>query len=187
MKYISLLLLLINTCVMAGDYYYESHIDTYDPVTGLYYKAVEEVPTDKGFLSSKSSQNNAINIYIFNPIDQTSTLLFKTGQKDGIPIFLFETGFKDGVIEFNGTTYNKTIALNNFHIEKRVPKNKLLIGLRSADSKETILYVSDKKGSGLKKLVTVPFAADWHIDVKNSKIRVVHQTGKAVRIESYEW
>lgn len=187
MKYLSMFLLLISTCVMAGDYYYESRIDTYDPVTGLYYKAVEEVSTDKGFLSSKSSQNNVININIFNPIDGTSTLLFKTAQKNGIPIVLFETGFKDGVIEFNGTANNRTIALNNFRIYKREPKNKLLVGLRNADLKETILYISDKKGSGLKKLVTVPNAADWHIDVKNSKLRVVHQTGKEIRIESYEW
>ena len=184
MKFLSIFLLLLSAPVFAGDYY-EPRIDTYDPASGLYYKAVQEHSADGGFLSSKSSRNTVININIFDPANRASTLLFKEPKKEGISIVIFETGFKGGEIEFNATHSN--LVLNNTRISKREPKNKLLIGIRSADLKETTLFVSDKRGTGLKKLVSVPAAADWHIDVKNSKLRVVHQNGKVVRIESHEW
>lgn len=184
MNYFLLFLLLLSTPAFAGGYY-EPQIDTYDPASGLYYKAVQDHTTEGGFLSSKSSRNTVTNINIFDPANGASTLLFKAPKKEGIPIVIFETGFKNGEIEFNATHSN--LVMNNNRISKREPKNKLLIGIRSADSKETTLFVSDKRGTGLKKLVSVPATADWHIDVKNSKLRVVHQTGKGVRIESYEW
>lgn len=184
MKYVAMFFFLICSPVFAGDYY-DPYVNTYDPASGLYYKAVLNNAPDGGFLSSKSSHSTAVNINIFDPVSGKSTLLFNEPKKEGIPIVLFETGYKDGSIEFNATPSG--LALNNTHVSKREAKNKLLVGVRSADSKETVLYVSDKRGSGLKKLVSVPVSADWHIDVKNSKLRVVHQTGKAVRIESYEW
>lgn len=184
MNYFLLFLLLLSTPAFAGGYY-EPHIDTYDPASGLYYKAVHDHTTEGGFLSSKSSRNTITNINIFDPANGTSTILFKAPKKEGISIVIFETGFKNSEIEFNATHSN--LVMNNSRISKREPKNKLLIGIRSADSKETTLFVSDKRGAGLKKLASVPATADWHIDVKNSKLRVVHQTGKGVRIESYEW
>lgn len=186
MKYLSVFLFfLISTSVFAGDYY-EFRIDTYDPVTGLYYKAVEETPGEGGFLSSKTSRNVIVNIAIFDPTKETTALLFNAPQKGGISIVLFETGFKEGRIEFNGSTYS-ALVLNNTNVAKRDTRDKLLVGVRSNESKETILFVSDKRGGHLKKLVAIPFTADWHIDVKNSKLRVVHQTGKEIRIENYTW
>lgn len=184
MNYLLLFLLLFSAPAFAGDYY-EPQIDTYDPASGLYYKSVLDHTSNGGFLSSTSSRNMVTNINIFDPTTGTSTLLFKTPKKEGIPLVIFETGFKGGQVEFNAAHSN--LVMNNSRISKREPKNKLLIGVRSTDAKETTLFVSDKRGAGLKKLVSVPSTADWHIDVKNSKLRVVHQTGKAVRIDSYEW
>lgn len=185
MKYLfGLLLFLVSTSVFAGDYY-EPRINTYDPVTGLYYKAVENASGKGGFLSSSNS-HSVVNIAVYDPVKETYTLLFKESQKNSISIVLFETGFKDGSIEFNGTT-NSSLILNNTRVAKREPKDKLLIGVQNNDDKKTVIYVSDKRGNHLKKLATVPFAADWHIDVKNSKLRVVHQTGKGIRVENYTW
>jgi hypothetical protein len=186
LKYLSgLLVFLVSASVFAGDYYYEPNINTYDPVTGLYYTAVEGASTKGGFLSSTASRS-VVNIAIYDPAKETYTLLFKESQKDSISIVLFETGFKDGSIEFNGET-SSALVLNNIRVAKREPRDKLLVGVQNIELKQTDLYVSDKKGNHLKKLVTIPFAADWHIDVKNSKLRVVHQTGKGIRIENYTW
>lgn len=185
MKYLTgLLLSLICTSVFAGDYY-EPRINTYDLVTGLYYKSVEASPGKGGFLSS-SSRSAVVNIAVYDPTKETYTMLFKGPQKEGISVVLFETGFKDGSIKYNGET-NSALILNNTHVAKREPKDKLLVGVQNNDLKTTDLFISDKRGNSLKKLVTVPFAADWHIDVKNSKLRVVHQTGKGIRVENYTW
>jgi len=186
MRHLSIFLfIIISTTVFAGDYY-EPNIDTYDPATGLYYKAVEESPEEGNFLSSKASHNIVLNIAIFDPAKGTYNLLFKEPQKSGISIVLFETGFKEGSIEFNGSTYSR-LVLNNTQVAKRNLRDKLLVGVRNKELKSIILFVSDKKGGNLTKLAVIPYTADWHIDVKNSKLRVVHQTGKSIRIESFEW
>jgi hypothetical protein len=112
--------------------------------------------------------------------------LFKDSQKGGISVVVFETGFKEGRVEFSESAY-PFLVLNNTRVPKREPKDKLLVGVRGKEAKETILFVSDKRGNNLKKLVAIPSSADWHLDIKNSKIRVVHQTEKGIRIESYEW
>lgn len=185
MKIIMWFLLLIGMSAHASNYY-EPYIDTYDPISGLYYKAVEENTEGGGFLSSKMASNAVVNINIFDPASGSSTLLFREPQREGITIVLFETGLKDGAVEFSGRSA-PSLVLNNTRVEKRAPKDKLLVGVRSKDAKETILFVSDKRGGNLKKLVAVPAAASWHIDARNSRLRVVHQTGNGVRIESLEW
>ena len=168
-----------------ADSYYEMRIDRYDPISGLYYKAVEMDTEEHGFMS-KSSSNEIINLNIFDPSTGISTLLFKEPQQDGIAVVLFETGFKDGSVEFNGSSSSGHL-LNNAMLQKREPKNRLLVGVRNKKNKELVLFVSNKQGSGLSKLVTIPRTADWHIDAKNSKLRVVHQLGQGLKIESYDW
>ncbi len=185
MKYLLSILFLICTGAIAGDYH-DSRVDTYDPASGLYYKSVYFQAKEKSFLSS-STQRSTININIFDPVSGTSTLLFKDAQKVGISVVLVESGFKDGTVQFNGGSYSSVPAMNNAQIEKREPRNKLLVGVPNNEANELTLFVSDKKGVGLKKLVTLPAKADWHIDVKNSKLRVVNQTGTGIQIDSYEW
>lgn len=186
MKYaISIFLFAFVLSVRANDYY-EPRINEYDPSSGLYFKAVVDSVEERGFLSSKESSNNVVNVNIFDPATGQSVLLFKDAQKDGISVIAFEAGFKDGSIEFNGSTY-ESIALNNSHIKQRNVKDQLLVGVRNNAAKETVLLVSDKRGHSLKKIASVPFGASWHIDVKNSKLRVIRQIGNAIKIESYEW
>jgi len=185
MKFIlGLLMLLIGTSAVAGDYY-DPRINTYDPVTGMYFKAILENP-ERGFLTSKTYSNNVVNVAIYDPAKDMSTLLFKEPQKDGISLVLFETGFKDGSIEFNGSS-NSSVVMNNTHIPKRDPKDKLLVSVHREEPKETVILVADKKGTGLKKITAVPQTADWHLDVKNSKLRIVRQTITGIQVESFEW
>ena len=181
---LGLLILVVCTSAYAGDYY-DPRVNTYDPVTGLYYKAIAENP-EKGFLSSKTSSNNVVNVAIYDPAKDTSLLLFKEPQKDGISLVLFETGFKDGTIEFNGSS-SSSILMNNTRVPKREPKDKLLVCVHQNEAKETLIYVAEKKGTGLKKVTSVPWSADWHLDVKNAKLRVVRQATTGIQVESYEW
>jgi hypothetical protein len=165
--------------------YYDGRINTYDPSTGLYYRAIEKIAEDRGLLS-KTERNEAINVNIFDPATSVSTLLFKEPQPDGIAIVLFETGFKESSIDFNGGDFAPHI-LNNAAILKRAPKDRLLVGVRNKQKKEFILYIASKRGAGLTRLVAFPETAEWHIDVRNSKLRIIQQTGQALKIESYDW
>jgi hypothetical protein len=180
---LGLLVLLVSTPAVADDYY-EPRINTYDSVTGLYYKAIVENP-ERGFLSSKIYKP-PVNVAIYDPSKDSSVLLLKEPQKDGISLVLFETGFKDGIIEFNGPS-SSSIVMNNTRVQKREPKDKILVCVHTDESKETVIFVADKKGSGLRKVTTVPQAAEWHLDVRNSKLRVVRQTVTGIQVESFEW
>jgi len=62
----------------AGDFgYYSYRIDTYDPVTGLYYASVENAADGrKSFLSS--SNNLIVNVNIFDPATNSSTPCLKS-------------------------------------------------------------------------------------------------------------
>lgn len=182
---LTFILLVVSGPLLAGGYY-NGGIDAYDPISGIYYRGVHKAPDNRGFLSSKAPGNLVVNINLFDPATGTSTLLFKEPQKDDITVVLFETGFKDGSIEFNGEI-PRNYVLNNRAVPKREPKDKLLIGVSNNDTHEVTLLTSNKRGHDLRKLVTVPRLADWHIDVKNAKVRVVHKTSAALRLESFEW
>ncbi len=187
MKYLSILAIFImSTSAFAGDAR-PVDIEKYDSITGLYYKGVITAIEGKGRLSSTRSA--CTNLAIFDPVKETTTLLFKEQQNNGISFIIFEDGYKESSITFNGAHYSANYIQNNTHVAKREPKNKLLVGVNryASDNYELMLFVSDKRGGQLKHLVTMPAFANWHIDVRNSKIRVVHQTGKGIRVESYDW
>lgn len=186
MKHLLTFILLVVSGPLVAGGYYNGGIDAYDPISGMYYKGVHKAPDNRGFLSSKAPGNLVVNINLFDPATGVSTLLFKEPQKDDITIVLLETGFKDGSIEFNGEI-PRNYVLNNRAVPKREPKDKLLVGVWNSDTQEIKLWISSKKGRDLRMLVSVPRLADWHIDVKNSKVRVVHKTGGALRLDSFEW
>ena len=179
------ILVVFSPIVFAGDYYNPGQIDTYDQSTGLYFKAVERVRDERGFMSSKAAGPATININVFDPATGKSRLLFKDPVGGMITAVLFEVGFKDGSIEFSGQ--ESAYVKNNRSVALRDLKGKILIAVRGLENNETILLVADKRIGNPVRVATVPAAADWHIDVKNSKIRVVHQTGQGVQLESYEW
>lgn len=181
-----LALSLLLVVVPAGaDYYGFDRIDTYDPVTGLYYRAVV-TEDDRGFTLDSKGGSQAVNIAVFDPSNGAVSLLFKERVPGAVQVVVFEAGFKDGAMVFSGGEHAPYIK-NNHGISKREPKAKLLAAVRDKDNKSTILYVADKTGANLKQIAVVPSNADWHLDVKNSKLRVVRQTGNTVKLDSYEW
>lgn len=181
-----LLPIFVSSHVHAGDYYRPERIDTYDPASGLYFKAVEKSGgEDRGFLGSKQSGTVTLNIAVFDPSTSKSRLLFQTPPVGVIAAVVFETGYKDGSITFtNDVAYR---VKNNENVAKREPRSKVLVAVTSEDRKESILLVTEKRAGILVPLTAVPQSADWHIDVKNSKLRVVRQTGKGIQVESFDW
>jgi len=181
-RFLALSFFIFSSVVNAGDYY-TNQVDTYDPATGLYYKAVLN-REDRGFMS-KGSSDAVVNIAISNPATKSVALLFKEPLQGSITSVVFETGYKDGGIEFYGA--NSPYVKNNLGIPNRSPRNRLLVAVRDVKKEETALFVSEKDGNNLKKLIVFPERDNWHIDVRNSKLRVVHQLGNTIEIESIEW
>lgn len=186
MKYVHGILLLVACPTLWAGGYYHNSIDVYDAASGLYYRSIEKRTEDRGFLGSSGDRVEITNINIYDPVTDTSKLLFKSLPEGTISFVLFESGYRDGQIEF-GEESSTTFVRNNTAIKKRTPKDLLLIGVSQSKPDQTALYVSDKHGANMKKLVSVPDVDDWHIDVKNSKLRVVHQTGQGLKIDNYEW
>jgi hypothetical protein len=186
MRLLLLLSIFVSSNLFAGDYYRAERIDTYDPATGLYFKAVEKPGSgERGFLGSKQSNPATLNIAVFDPSTNKSRLLFQEPPVGAIGPVMFETGYKDGTITF--TKEANYHVKNNENVTKREPKSKVLVVVTVEDRKESVLLVAEKKTGTLAPLTTVPQTADWHIDVKNSKLRVVRQTGQGIQVESFDW
>lgn len=169
----------------AGDYYNGAGIDTYDPVSGLYYKTITTDTKKEGLLSSSSSQR-ITNINIFDPADGSSRALFSQNVTGRISIFCFESGFKDGAVLFNGDM-QPCAAKNNQSLAKREPKDKILAAVELTENKGIEIFTADKRGKNLRRIAIVPAGASWHIDVRNSKLRVVNQVGQQLKLENFDW
>ncbi len=176
---------LISLPAIAG-YYGNITVDVYDPTTGIYFKAVEAETGGSSSILSKGRQSNITNINIFDPSSGKSTLLLKPDKDREITVFIFESGYDEGSIQFNGETFG-SIAKNNKDVKERPPKDKIIFGVRDEPQKQLVLYTASKSGSDIRKLASVPFGANWHIDVRNSKLRVIRQTSESISVESYEW
>ena len=160
-------------------------IDIYDPVSGLYFKSIEEDIEDKGFMK-KASGSIVSNIAISDPTNDKFTMLFKDLEKRNISFMIFEIGFNANSIDFYESGHFSYIQNNN-SIKERSIKDKLLVGTKDQTKKVTMLWVSSKNGNNLNLLTSVPFDDTWHIDVKNLKLRVVSYRNSSFKIDSYEW
>jgi hypothetical protein len=178
---ITLLALLFSITAYAGGYYNPT-IDTYDPVTGLYFKSIDS-EEGSGFLSSKGK--SIVNLYIYDPATGTGKLLFPKSDNFQIVALSFETSVEDGEVKFH-SDYSAPIK-NNQNIEPRNPKSNMLILTRNTETKDETFYFANKNGSDLQKVKTISQSEDWHVDVKNSVIRVIKQIGSELKIESFKW
>lgn len=174
-----------SAAARAGDYYSGAGIDTYDPVSGLYYKSITTDTKKEGLLSSSSSQR-ITNINIFDPVDGSSRSLFSQNVMGRISMVCFESGFKDGSVLFNGDM-QPCAAKNNQSLTKREPKDKILAAVELPENKGIELFSADKRGKNLRRITSVPAGASWHIDVRNSKLRVVNQVGQQLKLEAFDW
>jgi hypothetical protein len=173
--------LLFSVSAIAGGYYNPT-IDTYDPVTGLYFKSIKS-EEESGILSSKG--NSIVNLFIYDPVTSTGKLLFPKSSNFQIVALCFEISIEDGQVEFH-SDYSAAIK-NNQNIHPRSPKESMLILTRNTETKAETFYFAKKDGSELKKVKTISQSDDWHVDVKNSVIRVIKQVGSELQIESFKW
>lgn len=176
-----ILTLILSIPAFAGGYY-DPSIDTYDPETGLYYKSVES-EKKSGFLSR--GNRVIVNLYIYDPESGEGKYLFPDKKNFQIVALSFETSVEDGKVKFR-SDFSSPIK-NNAGIAPRKPKSKMLILTRDVETKRETFYFAEKDGSKLVKGKTISPSDEWHVDVKNSVVRVVRQTGLEIAVESFQW
>lgn len=176
--------ILFSVPAFGGGIYF-LNIDEYDPVTGYFYKGVE-ISEKSGFL--KSGSNRTIDIYVYSPEEDKGTYIFNGENMDKIVTFLYETSFseKSGSIVFNLPDGSRPIK-NNTGIKKRDIRDKMLICTYNEETETYTLWISKKRGENLTRIKSISKRIEWHVDVRNSKIRFVSQAGKNIKIESAEW
>ena len=178
---ITVIALILSLPAFAGGYYNPS-IDSYDPVTGLYYKSIEG-EKKSGFLSSGNAA--MVNIYIYDPKSGEGKYLFPHKDNFQIVALTFEVFVEKGRVQFH-SDYSSPIKNNN-DIALRKPKSTMLILTHNTDTKRDTFYFAEKDGSKLMEGRTILPSDNWHVDVKNAVVRIVRQTGLEITIENFEW
>jgi len=77
--------------------------------------------------------------------------------------------------------------VNNYKLEKRAPKNKILFILKGGINDPREIWTCNKDGGKLAKIVDLLSNDSWHIDLKNEKIRIIKQAGSNTQIIEYDW
>lgn len=173
--------LIISVSAFAGGYYSPS-IDDYDPDTGLYYKSVSS-KEKSGFLSEHP--RSIVNLYIYDPTSDKGVYLFPEKKNFQIVSITFEKAVEGGSVDFfNQYSF---FVKNNHHIEPRKPKSSMLIVTQDIKTEEKTFYLAEKDGSTLTEIMTIAPSQSWHIDVKNSVVRVVTQSDLEITIENFKW
>jgi hypothetical protein len=125
--------------------------------------------------------------YIFNPSNGGTSRFFDTPPKGEITDILFETSLTDGQIDVISLGGGHRFKNNLRLAPDRIPRDKLLVGVKDEASGDTTLHVADKHGENQSVLTVVPAGADWHVDAANGKLRVVRQQDDGLTIESFDW
>ncbi len=160
-------------------------VDSYDPISGFYFKSITKEETEVSRFSKSSPKIIVPNIVIFDPLTDEIFTVFPLEKDVVVSKCLFEIKYnKESLsVEYNDSSFHK--IRNNAHIEKRALSNKLLISTLGDDN--CTLWKSDKDGKNLKEIITMLSKDSWHLDVKNSKIRVVSSTEGRLHIQSFTW
>jgi hypothetical protein len=182
MKHLITTTLVLFSFFAVGGGYYSPSIDQYDPVTGLYFKSVK-LEKESSFLSS--SDEAIVNIFIYDPSKDSGYYLFPENHEKQIVALSFETALKDGVVEFNNS-YSSPVK-NNTGIIDRQPKPTMLVVTRDSKKQTDTFFTANKITGNPKEIGKIHSKSNWHIDVKNSKIRVVRQVGNKIEMESLAW
>ena len=73
------------------------------------------------------------------------------------------------------------------HRCKSIDKNREKYRKTKAVTTATILWIADKSGKNLRKILTVDLRDNWHLDVKNSKTRIVKKDMNTFLITEADW
>jgi hypothetical protein len=185
---VSTILLILSIQGVAGmKYYNDDVINEYDRATGLYFNVIKKEVKEGGFISTGKLKYN-VDINIFDPKTGKSKTIFQDQKLRKIESMWFETHYDidKKMMLFNDSSRYQ-IVKNNHDIDKRRPKNKLLIAVYNLELKLNELWVSSKQGEDLKKIKSFNNDYSWHIDSKNSKIRFIKPIKNRLSIESIDW
>jgi hypothetical protein len=181
-KSIFLVFLLFSFNVNAGGYY-QSVNQGYDADTGLFFYPIKHKPESGGMFSSKSN-TRIKNILIFDPETEKKSYLFERNKIWNIQSFSFEESInKSNVVQFFGSSNR---ILNNQNSVERKIKDQLLVITSEKDSEQLTMWYASKKGKNLKEVYNFHKSVNWHVDLKNSKIRFITHN-KEVSFKSIEW
>ena len=161
---------------------FNNSIDKYDPISGYYFKSISKEVEASRF--SKSNDVKTTNIGVLDPQTNKITTIFPASEDLKIGQVIFEIGYDKtlSAIKFNDNSY---FIRNNNGIEKRKVNNSLLITTMNENS--YTLWKAEKNGTNLKKLAVVSEKSNWHIDVKNSLVRIISSEEGTLIIENYDW
>lgn len=127
------------------------------------------------------------NVFIWDITQQQKKALFseEMAAEYQLQRLVFEQDYdeKEQQIIFN----ENNSLLNNLEIPFRHPKNLLLIETYHPISEKSQLWVSNKQGEHLKKIIDLDSKSIWHLDVCNSCIRVIQHLPKNVEITEIKW
>ena len=193
-----LITLALSSTAIAG--YDDQSSSEYDLDTGLYIHGVSSIKEEKSDYSSKSSTySQTINLFVFNPKDNTYRHLLDKNYGE-ITSYVVETAFQKSIKKTDKE--NKTIgsyvyssgdgkAKNNTDVIQRAINSNIIIETYNSKNKDFTVWKADKLAGKATVLFSYHQPAQWHLDVKNQKIRLV-TTGienkqVRLRIKSYAW
>ncbi len=159
---------------------YNNHIEIFTSST--VYKSVYE---ETGGFNSKTYGN----LSVYDLQADSSKLLFDGKEERSIRVVMFEKSYdeKEKKMEFAEPRWGSFMIANNEGIERRAPKNKLLIVVYRPDTEINELWISDLSGTK-PELITSDFnESDLRLDVKNEMIRILETDGLNLKIKSYKW
>ena len=179
-----LLLIVMPISALAGGYYHRSFQDEYDKTTDLYFTSAVSYE-DGGFL--KGTDHKAIDVYIYSPETNKGVYLFGQKNKSRITELLFESAFDNDSRSMLFNTEDKHAVRNNHSIDERTPKDRILVLTYNDETKESALWTASKNGENLKKLKDLNKIMEWHVDVRNEKIRFITKNNNSIKVESVDW
>ena len=182
----ALMLLLAGTIAQAGGYYdYSMEIDEYEQSGTYYYNGVE-IKEEGGLL--KGDDRKTVDIAVVNLATGKTAYFFNGANNGEIVTFAYEDAYDavKGVMAFNRSDRGAPVK-NNVNLPKRAPKEKVLLVTWDKAANLYRMWFSDKSGKKPEKVRQYGREVEWHIDLKNAKIRFVTQAERAIKVETVEW
>lgn len=200
MNKLTLILLTFALSSTATAGYDDQGSSEYDLDSGLYIHRVGSSSEGKADYSSKSGEYSpTINLFVFNPKDNTYRHLLDKNYGE-ITNYVVETAFQKPIEQnFKENKMTGSYAFlsgdsktkNNTNLTQREINPNIIIETYNSKSKEFTVWKANKFAGKANVLFSYRQPAQWHLDVKNQKVRVI-TTGienkqVRLRIKSYAW
>lgn len=172
----------------------------YDLDTGLYIHTVsQDGDSDSSYSSKKGSYSANVNLFVFNPKDNTYRHLLNKYYGE-ITSYIVETAFQQsseqeanknaGIGSYVYLAGNEKLQ-NNSQIAKRGVNSNIIIETYNSKSKRFTVWKSNKQAGEASVLFSYHQPAQWHLDVKNQVIRLItpgiQNNQTRLKIKNYVW